>query len=219
MIVHFKKQNREFWPSRNGYEKENYGLNLSKAQLAQINREAFSKSYVPVRVMDYIIAKTLASGACSGITCYTLAKFCDENISIGDSQFLIAVFQARTWGRYFLRQALHSYFLSPQRLLLRVCSGLKENKEARPVFLVFLPRVFNLQNITLAHTVLPFWWKEGLENIYLGIYDSNYPGDDERVMVYNKFTHSWSYDGKNNEKWVITINFPENLTRKVPFLI
>lgn len=132
---------------------------------------------------------------------------------------MIALLQARTWGRDFLGQAIRSYFLPREKVLEKIFRGIDPDTQELPVLLVLLPRVFNLKNITLAHTVLPFRWKEGLENIYLGIYDSNYPGNDEMVLVYNKFTHSWEYDGKNNQKWLITINFPENLTRKVPFLI
>jgi hypothetical protein len=219
MIAHLMKENVEFWPSQHGYEERNFTLKLNDKQLEHIKKEAFYKSHVPTRIMDYIINKTLASGVCSGISCYTLGKFYGEGFSWDDPRQMIAILQVRTWGRDFLLQAVYSYFLSREKVLQKISSGIDAKSNDLPVLLVFLPKIFNLKNITFAHTVLPFRWREGLANIYISLFDSNYPGDDGRVLIYNKFTHCWSYDGKNSQQWVISINYPENLTRKVPFLI
>jgi len=220
MLRHLKHEGREFWPSRHGYGRRNYSLNLNKDELARVKEAAFTDSLIPRPVIDAIVGKTLASGVCSGISCYTLYKFFGSVSADDDAQFLIAVWQARTWGRDFLRQAVYSYFLPSRRVLKEMQSGMGEEQQPEKLpLLVFLPRLFYLQNIIWAHTVIPFQWREGLENIYIGLYDSNYPVDDDRVLIFNKTSGFWQYEDKNSKEWLLTINYLGNLTRKVPFLL
>lgn len=218
-MIHLKRDNEEFWPSKHGYGEKNYSLKLDKEVLIRISETAYLRTFLIGKIIEPILSKTLESGVCSGISAYTLCNFYNEGLLKTDYKFWIAVFQARTWGSAFLRQALYSYFLPMEQVLNSILKGIEENVPARQTFLVFLPRPFYLKNITQAHTVIPFRFQEGLQNIYISVFDSNFPSDDTRIIVYNKTSGFWHYDDKDRGKWVLTVNYLENLTRKVTFLL
>ncbi|MGI6225783.1 MAG: hypothetical protein ACOYJ1_05945 [Peptococcales bacterium] len=218
-MIHLKRGTEEFWPSRHGYKDVNYSLILDEQELRKICEAAYISSFMPWKIIYATLKKTLASGVCSGISAYTLINFYDNKLPSPDAKFWIAVFQARTWGGPFFRQALASYFLSTEKALKIILRGIGVNVFAKLPLLVILPRLIYCKNITQAHTVIPYRQREGLENIYLHVYDSNFPSDDTKVLVYNKTSGFWRYEDKDSKEWVLTVNSLENLTCKVPFLL
>jgi len=219
-MLHLTHKEIEFWPSKYGGQIKNHSLKLDKSDLLKIREEAFiEKKLFSQTIVEGILNKTLASGVCTGISAYTLYEFHGYNSLNFERDFFIAVLQARIWGADFLHQAFRTYFFTCQRILFSLKRGIKSDSMDELPLLVFLPRLFYLREITFSHTVIPFCLKEGLQNIYIKVADSNYPGDDNRVLTVNRVTGFWEYDDKNSQEWVLTLNYLGNLTRKVSFLL
>ncbi|KJS82955.1 MAG: hypothetical protein JM58_13545 [Peptococcaceae bacterium BICA1-8] len=220
MIAHLTRKGIEFWPSKYGGQIKNYSLKLDQPDLLKLRKEAFiEKKLFPRTMVEGILRKTLASGVCSGISAYTLCEFFGYNSSNFERDFFIAILQARTWGADFLHQALRTYFSTPQNLLSPLKKGIKSDTVDGLPLLVLLPRLIYLKEITFSHTVIPFCLREGLQNTYVKIADSNFPGDDNKVLIINRATGFWEYDDKDSKEWVLTLNYLGNLTRKAPFLL
>ncbi|KJS19746.1 MAG: hypothetical protein VR72_17505 [Clostridiaceae bacterium BRH_c20a] len=219
-MEHLTRKGIEFWPSKYGGQIKNYSLKLDKPDLLKIKKEAFIEMKLfPQTIVEGILRKTLASGVCSGISAYTLCEFYGYNNSNFERDFLIAVLQARTWGADFLHQALQTYFLTFEHLLSSLKKGIKSDYMDELPLLVLLPRVIYLKEISYSHTVVPFCLIEGLQNTYIKIADSNFPGDDNRVLRVNRVTGFWEYNDKDSREWVLTLNYLGKLTRKVSFLL
>ncbi|MDK2824529.1 MAG: hypothetical protein PWQ67_283 [Clostridia bacterium] len=208
-----------FLPSLHGYQPKNYTLELNDNDLMNLKNLAYSKILLPRGITDPILKITLASGVCSGISAYTLLKFTKNDKEFNEADLYIAILQARTWCSYFIRQCIKSYFYPVPRVIKDFQFNLNNGSlENLPLF-CFLPRLFYFNNIFWAHTVIPYGWREGLTHFYIKICDSNYPGEDKKVLKINKNTGYWYYDKKDSSKWILTINYLGNLTRRGPFLL
>ncbi|MFZ5942788.1 MAG: hypothetical protein ACOYVD_01675 [Bacillota bacterium] len=215
MFKYLNSNGVNFLPSRHGYQQKNYTFRLEEDQIEQIIQEAFIKTLAPSFLVGKLIKATLASGVCSGISAYVLQRFFETGLKVGEESHYLAVLQSRTWGRPFILESLHNYFLPfPKRL-----KRFKDDFGLKGVFIVFLPRALYPKNIYTAHTVVPYGFSEGLAGISVFVYDSNYPGDDSRLIRINKNTGHWVYDDFSADKWLLTINSMENLTHKVSFLL
>lgn len=216
MSKRLHKNGIDFLPSHHGFPLQNHSCNLKGKELQRIKEEAFTFNLIPAGIIDVLLKKTLASGVCSGISAYTLTNFLNGNSPVLSDKSLIYLYQARTWGRPFVKECIKNYFSPLDKIVATLEKSLDGQQD---LLLVILPKVFYFKNIYGAHTIIPYGISKGLTKISIRVFDSNYPGDDRRTLIINKTSQTWYYDGRNEQAWVLTVNKVGNLTQPVPFLL